>query len=344
MEGSLHFDLDEGLWSSQPINLSGISNEQALAWYENMFFIRQAEFQIAEGRKEGIIKGPVHLGVGQEAIAVGVSQHLVSKDYVFGAHRSHAHLLGLSQNVYGLFAEVLGRSDGVSRGMGGSMHLIEQDAGFYGSVPIVAGTVPIAVGAGMALNLQGLNNIAVVYFGDGACEEGVVHEAFNLAKTQNANVLFVVENNLFASHMHITQRQPFTSTVRFGWANNIPAYTVDGNDVVKVSKAVDGFVKSVRSGGGPRLLEAVTYRWFGHVDWREDVDVGVCRSEKDIAAWRERDPLNRLRLGLIDSHPSANNEIEDLEKKVLSVIKENWQRALLSPQPPHSSIFDHVYS
>ena len=234
-----------------------------------MMRIRSVERRLAEARRDGLIGGPVHLGVGQEAVAVGVSASLRASDRVFGAHRSHSHLLALGSDVRKLFAEVLARQTGHSRGMGGSMHLWDQSVGFYGSVPIVAGTVSLAVGAGMAARLQGTSDVAVAYLGDGAIEEGVVHESMNLARVQRDPVIFVIENNLFASHMHISLRQPSDCTARFAIAHDIPCHVVDGNDVIAVARAAAELVTAARHGAGPGFLEAVTYRWYGHVDWRE---------------------------------------------------------------------------
>ena len=171
----------------QDINLSKIEN-----LLRSMLKIRLVERKLAVGRKEGLIGGPVHLGVGQEAVAVGVSACLRNSDRVFGAHRSHSHLLALGSSVHKLFAEVLGKETGHSKGMGGSMHLWDQPNGFYGSVPIVSGTVSLAVGAGLAAKLQNSEDISVAYLGDGAIEEGVVHESLNLARIQNIPMIFVV--------------------------------------------------------------------------------------------------------------------------------------------------------
>ncbi len=201
-----------------------------------MLLIRKVEQKLALEKKNGSILGPVHLGVGQEAIAVGVSQNLKKTDRVFGGHRSHSHLLSLNPDIYKLFAEVLGKKSGFSKGMGGSMHLFDQSNGFYGATPIVAGTVPLAVGAALASKMQNLKDIGVSYLGDGAVEEGVVHESFNLAKVLKTPVLFVIENNLFASHMHISLRQPSESVSRFADANHIPYKLLDGNDIVSVAQ------------------------------------------------------------------------------------------------------------
>ena len=266
-----------------------------------MLLIRKTEQQLALERKSGIIGGPVHLGAGQEAIAVGISQNLKKTDRVFGAHRSHSHLLALNPDFYRLFAEVLGKETGFSKGMGGSMHLYDQANGFYGSAPIVAGTVSLAVGAAMAAKLQKTDDIGVAYIGDGAVEEGVVHESFNLAKIQKAPMLFIIENNLFASHMHISLRQPSNMISRFAIANDIPYKLVDGNDVVAVAKASKELIDDMRAGKGPGFIELVTYRWYGHVDWRDDVDVGVDRALDDIENWKARDPIARLSKSMIKS-------------------------------------------
>ena len=177
--------------------VTGRHPDNLISLLKIMLLIRAVERQLAAARREGLISGPVHLGVGQEAVAVGLSQHLSASDYVFGAHRSHCHLLALGGDTRALFAEVLGKETGLSKGMGGSMHLWDESVGFYGSVPIVAGTVSLAVGAAMSARLRGTSNISVAYFGDGACEEGVVHESLNLASIQKDPVIFVVENNLF---------------------------------------------------------------------------------------------------------------------------------------------------
>ena len=327
-----------------PISISNLSVSLIRKMLVSMMTIRKAEHQLALGRKNGLIGGPVHLGAGQEAIAVGVSQSLRSSDRVFGAHRSHSHLLALNPDVYRLFAEVLGKATGFSKGMGGSMHLFDQPSGFYGSVPIMAGTVPLAVGAAMAAKLSGTDDVGVAYIGDGAVEEGVVHESLNLAKTQNAPALFVIENNLFASHMHISLRQPSNRISRFAIANEIPHDLVDGNDVTSVFRAAKKQIEDIRSGKGPRLLELVTYRWYGHVDWRDDVDVGVERSNDNIEAWKAKDPIARLYQSMLEAEltneatQSALNERLDLE------VARAWEEAMGDPYPESNSTLKHVYS
>jgi len=327
-----------------PLSVIGDTFVNHVAALRTMSIIRAVERRLADGRRDGLIGGPVHLGVGQEAIAVGVSQFLRSSDRVFGAHRSHSHLLALGSDIRKLFAEVLGRETGHSKGMGGSMHLCDKSVGFYGSVPIVAGTIPLAVGAGMAARLQNTSDIAVAYFGDGACEEGVVHESLNLASIQNDPVLFVVENNLFASHMHISIRQPKDSTARFAEANNISYRIVDGNDVIEVAKASNELITDAREGKGPGFLEAVTYRWYGHVDWREDVDVGVNRSQEDIDQWRAKDPIRRLKNGMINAGIWTQKQDDEMNAEIKAEVDEAWLLALDDPYPDQNALFRPVYS
>ena len=309
-----------------------------------MLLIRMTEQRLALERKNGVIGGPVHLGAGQEAIAVGISQNLKKTDRVFGAHRSHSHLLALNPDFYRLFAEVLGKETGFSKGMGGSMHLYDQPNGFYGSVPIVAGTVSLAVGAAMAAKMQKTDDIGVVYIGDGAVEEGVVHESFNLAKTQKAPMLFVFENNLFASHMHISLRQPNNMISRFATANDIPYKLTDGNDVVAAAKASKDLIDDIRAGKGPGLIELVTYRWYGHVDWRDDVDVGVDRSLDDIEQWKARDPILRLSKSMIKAKIWSIKQEEDLINKLNREIQIAWEKARNDPYPSSDATLKYVYS
>ena len=328
----------------QAIDVAGQDAAALLAQLQMMLRIRIAERCLADGRRDGLIGGPVHLGVGQEAVAVGVAAELRKTDRVFGGHRSHSHVLSMGASLHRLFAEVLGKDTGLSRGMGGSMHLWDQPNGFYGSVPIVSGTVPLAVGAALAAKMQGGGDVGVAYLGDGAVEEGVVHESLNLARMLKAPVIFVVENNLFASHMHISLRQPKQSTARFAAANDIPYEIVDGNDVVKVRAAAARLISQARAGQGPGFLEAVTYRWYGHVDWREDIDVGINRSADDVAAWRKRDPIARLVAGLYAQGLLDERSVAAMETEIAAEVAEAWKQAQADPYPPLSALMSRVFA
>ena len=337
-------NLSDPEYFHEKISIDSQSSDDLIKMLTSMLLIRKSEQQLALGRKNGLIGGPVHLSAGQEAIAVGVSKNLKKTDRVFGNHRSHAHILALNSDFYRLFAEVLGKKTGFSKGMGGSMHLYDKSNGFYGSTPIVAGTVPLAVGAAMAARMQKKDDIGLAYFGDGAVEEGVVHESFNLAKIQKAPVLFVVENNLFASHMHISLRQPSNMISRFAIANDISYSLLDGNDVVSIASVSEKLINDMRHGSGPALIEAVTYRWYGHVDWRDDVDVGVERSLKDVENWKARDPINRLSRSMIEAGIWSKKDEYELNNEIDYKIKIGWEQAMKDSYPSSDSTLKFVYS
>lgn len=308
-----------------------------------MLKIRIVETKLAQMRKNGLIGGPVHLGAGQEAIAVGISKHLRKSDRIFSGHRSHAHLLALGTEPRKLFAEVLGKQSGLTKGMGGSMHLWDGPNGFYGSVPIVAGTVPLAVGAALASKLQGKGDISVAYFGDGAMEEGVVHESLNLASQLQVPILFVCENNLFSSHMHISQRQPLTSVARFALANDIQCEVIDGNNIVSVEESAKKLIQIARTDNLPVFIEAFTYRHYGHVDWREDIDVGVNRSPEDLKLWKSRDPIGRLETALLSNRSVDKDELEQMKLQISNQIDTEWNLAMQDSQAETSSLLSDVY-
>lgn len=329
---------------SDKLELGNIKSDDALALLENMLRIRLTEQKLALEKKNGNIGGPVHLGAGQEAIAVGVSCNLKNSDKIFGAHRSHAHLLSINPNIHKLFSEILGKETGFSKGMGGSMHLWDGDSGFYGSVPIVAGTVPLAVGAGIASRLKRDKSIAVSYLGDGAAEEGVVFESMNLAKMHDSPTLFVIENNLFSSHMHLSQRQPYNSTIRIGEACGIRSVLVDGNNVLEVKEVSESLINHARNHNEPVLIEAITYRFYGHVDWREDIDVGVNRSIQDLENWKKRDPILRLSKSLIDKNYMQQQDFKEMEVKITKEIESAWSKALKDPFPTEDKLLERVYA
>jgi len=310
---------------------------------ERMWMIRLAEERIADNVCDGTIRCPCHLAIGQEAPPVGIAMHLRDSDRAFGAHRSHGHFLAVTANLHGLFAETLGKDTGVSRGMGGSMHLFAREHGFHGSVPIVGATIPIAVGAGLAARMDGRGDIAISYFGDGATEEGGFHESMNLAAVLRAPVLFVCENNLFSSHLHIALRQPSDSVVRYAAAHHVPFARVDGNDVVEVARVAGQAIARMRETPGPFFLECVTYRWRGHVGHREDEDVGVKRKD-DLAAWKQRDPIARLARSLEKAGTISAAEVAAIPRRVREQVDAAWARAVKDPYPPVEALLERTWT
>jgi pyruvate dehydrogenase E1 component alpha subunit len=325
------------------IDIEGVDPELLISQVHMMQVIRRAEEKLADKVLEGEIVCPCHLGIGQEAVAVGVSEHLRKTDRVFGTHRSHSHFLALGGSLESLFGEVLGKANGCSRGMGGSMHLFDESIGFKGSVPIVAATVSLAVGAALAAAMDQSRDrdIGVAYFGDGAIEEGSVHESMNFAGRFNLPMLFVVENNLFSSHLHINYRQPADSIARFASVNGLNHEVVDGNDVVAVSAAAERLVAAARNGGGAGFLEAVTYRWRGHVGPSEDNDVGLKRSS-DLQVWKKRDPIRRLVDSLLSAGCVSEERIAALSEQVAAEIERAWELADAAPYPEPGDLFAHL--
>lgn len=328
---------------TEPLDLAQVDSAWAMSKLRDMLRIRVAEEFVGQLSKSGEAKCPCHLGIGQEAVAVGVSAQLKSSDRVFGAHRSHSHYLALGGGLTELFGEVLGKEIGSSKGMGGSMHLYGPEVGFHGSVPIVGATIPIATGAGLACKMDGKGAVAVSYFGDGAAEEGLLHESLNMAAILKLPVLFVCENNLFASHLDIHLRQPQNTVARFAKAHEVRAHTIDGNDVVAVSRATEDLVGRARRGEGPGFLEAVTYRWRGHVGANEDIDVGVRRQPEELAAWKRRDPVRRLADSLMERGALAADGISRITSEIRAECDGALARARQAGYPPVSNLLDFVY-
>ncbi|OIR07018.1 acetoin:2,6-dichlorophenolindophenol oxidoreductase subunit alpha [mine drainage metagenome] len=325
------------------IDIEGVDKTTLIDMLRKMIVIRKAEEKISTNVENGKIKCPCHLGIGQEAVGVAVALSMRNTDRAFGAHRSHSHFLALNENTYSLFAEVLGKFDGCSHGMGGSMHIIDNGNGFKGSVPIVGATIPIATGAGLAAKMDKTGDIAISYFGDGSCEEGVLHESLNMASIMNLPVLYVCENNLFASHLHIDLRQPSNTTSRFAIAHKIDNQIIDGNDVVGMYKLLTSKITLIRKNNSPFFMEAYTYRWKGHVGHRDDIDVGVKRGD-DLVAWKERDPIRRLSDSMIEKGIYSYREYEKLLTEIQNKIDTDWDNAEHAAFPNKEFLFKPVYS
>lgn len=326
------------------LELRNASTDWLVACYRDMRVIRRVEETIADLYRSKETFTPVHLGIGQEAVAVGVSTHLNDGDRIYSGHRGHSHYLAMHASINRLMAEVLGRATGASGGMGGSMHLFAPEAGFHGSVPIVGATIPIAVGAAIACKMDGRGQVAVSYFGDGACEEGVLHESLNLARVMDLPVLFVCENNLYSSHLDIHLRQPSNSVARIAEAHRVECRVVDGNDVMAVAEAASELIAACRRGEGPGFLEAVTFRWLGHVGPNADIDVGVRRSPEGLKAWKHRDPIRRLVDALVCDRKVEASQLKKIDQEIDAEIAEAVAFARQSGFPEDRVLMDYVYA
>ena len=231
---------------------------------KKMILIRKTEEKIAELYHEQQMKCPVHLSLGQEACAVGVCVNLNNEDYVFSNHRCHAHYVAKGGDLNAMIAELYGKETGCANGWGGSMHLVDRKAGLMGSSSIVAGSISIAVGAALAFKMRKENRVSVVFFGDGAAEEGVFYESMNFAAIMSLPVIFVCENNGVAVETGLHIRQP-DNIYRRGEIFNIPGYRVNGQDIIDVYKMAEKVINNCRKGNGPSLIECRTERWAKHV-------------------------------------------------------------------------------
>ncbi len=258
------------------------------------FISRKFEEFCAEKKRIGLINGPVHLAIGQESIPACISEYLTKEDSIFGAHRSHAHYLSLGGSPSKLLAEILGSPKGLSSGRGCSMHIFDKSVGFMGSVPIVSGTFALAVGSGFAKKYQNNNSIAVSYVGDGSFEEGIVAEGLNMARLLSSRLLVVVENNQYASHMHLSLRQSENMIRNLSKTYGIKYKFVDSYNYDELNNVVKESIKEIREQNMPIVLECSTFRWKGHVDWRDDLNVGVTRSMEEVEFWKDKCPLNQL--------------------------------------------------
>ncbi len=303
-----------------------------------MLRIRLAEEAVARLVEAGEARCPCHLYIGQEAIAAGVCAALERDDTVWGGHRSHGHYLAKGGPLEALFAEILGKTTGCSGGRGGSMHLLAEEQGILGTVPIVAGTVPLAVGAAMAYKMRKEARVAVAFFGDGTVEEGHVHESMNLAALYRLPVVFICENNLYSSHQHWTERRVADNLDRAGEFHSIPGGRVDGNDVEIVHGAAGAAVARARGGHGPSFLECRTFRWRGHVGASFDLDVGVKRRE-ELPEWIARDPLARIEERMREA---GCYEFDD--RAVREEVEVALEGARAAPFASAERVLDHVFA
>jgi TPP-dependent pyruvate/acetoin dehydrogenase alpha subunit len=309
--------------------------------YRSMVRIRRFEEQVADLIVARELGTPCHLCIGQEAIATGVCEALETTDTIWGAHRSHGHYLAKGGDMRALMAEIFCRSTGCSGGRGGSMHICAPEVGVMGTVPIVAATIPIAVGAAMASALRGDNAVSVTFFGDGSTEEGHFHESVNLAAVRRLPVIFVCENNLYSSHMGLLERRAVDRIPDFGSAHGIPGLRIDGNDVGEVLKTANESVERARAGDGPTLIECRTFRWRGHVGAAWDEDVGVKR-KGELKEWLTRDPIARC-ADELQRRGVASSVLDEIEEQTRQEIADALEFARSSPSPSGDEFANHVY-
>jgi len=315
------------------------------SFYKTMVRIRYCEEAFIKPILSGEIKCPVHLYSGQEAIATGVCAAIRETDYIFGNHRSHGHYLAKGGDIKKLVAEVFCRETGCSRGRGGSMHLIDTDKGMLGAVPIVAGTISLALGASLASKIRKEKRVTVSFFGDGAAGEGVLYESLNFAVLKKLPVIFVCENNLYSTHMPISECRAKNNIFEIGKYFGIKACRIDGNDVLKVYDAAEMAVRECRSGNGPVFLEFMTYRLRGHVGPDDNVQ-GLhtdIRPEKEILGWKKKDPVKRLEKHIVKNKILTLKDIEKIKEKAQKEVSDAFKFAQKSPFPKREELDRYVF-
>ena len=319
-----------------------ISVELQLRLYTTMLRIRIFEERVADLLEANEVKCPVHLYIGQEAIAAGICAALQQDDYIFGTHRSHGHYLAKGGNMRQMMAELFGKRTGCSKGRGGSMHLVAPEVGLLSTAPLVSGTVPIAVGAALASKLRAEDRVSVVFFGDGVVDEGVFHESMNFAALKKLPVIFVCENNFFATHLHISERRASDNIVKIADIYGMTGVRVDGNNVVEVYYAAVEAIARARGGEGPTLLECRTYRWRGHVGPKWDLDVGL-RRKQELPEWLAKDPIARLKKLLLDDGAVSQEGLERVSGDVEQEVEDSIMRARQAPLPREEELMHYVF-
>ena len=309
------------------------------AMYRNMLRIRRFEETTDEFFMAGRVKGAVHVSIGQEACSVGVCTALNNEDAILTTHRGHGHSIAKGTRMPEMMAELLGKSTGLCKARGGSMHIADISKGHYGAHSIVGANMPMATGMGLAYQLEGTGRVAVVFFGDGASNQGSFHESMNLCSIWKLPVIFFCENNHYAVSYHVERSTSVKDISVRAQGYNAPGVTVDGMDVVAVYEASDAeAVRRAREGGGPSLIEAKTYRFFGHS--RGDPQYGPYRTKEEVDGWRKRDPLT-LAAGMLKL-------TEAQKKEHLKAVDDELNDAIAfaeqSPEATLESALEDVYA
>jgi pyruvate dehydrogenase E1 component alpha subunit len=314
--------------------------DAAVPMLRMMLLIRAFEEKADELFALGRVHGTMHLGLGQEAVAAGVCAALKPDDYILSTHRGHGHCLAKGADAGRMMAEFLGKETGYCRGRGGSMHIADVSGGNLGANGIVAGGLPIATGVGFSIQVRKTDQVCVAFFGDGAANEGAFHESINLASIWALPIVFVCENNQYAMSMPVRKSMRIERISDRAAAYGIPGVTVDGTDVLAVSAATDAAAARSRSGGGPTLLECVTYRYKGH----SKSDRQRYRTRDEVDAWRRRDPIVQLRARLIAGGVLTDADADAMEAEARSAIDAALRFAEESPEPDPGSLLDGVYA
>lgn len=319
-----------------------IDKENLLKLYTIMLRIRLFEEKIVQLYPEQEMKTPVHLYTGEEAIAAGVCANLKKEDYVFSNHRNHGHCIARGTSLKPIMAELYGKRTGCSKGKSGSMHLFDVENNILGTSAIVGGGIPIAVGTALASSIKGEKRVSITFFGDGAIDTGTFYESLNFASLKKLPVVFVCENNFYATHSHISKRMPANNIHKRGEPLLIPGVRADGNDVIEVYNVSKKAIETARNGEGPTLIEFRTYRWMGHATPSFDYTWGY-RTKEELELWMEKCPIKRFKKYLLENKIMTEQEMEGLSREINKEIEEAVKFAKESPFPEDKELLEDVY-
>jgi TPP-dependent pyruvate/acetoin dehydrogenase alpha subunit len=314
--------------------------------YSTMVRIRYCEESLVEPILKGEVRCPVHLYSGEEAIAAGVCATLNKKDYIFSTHRSHGHYIAKGGDMSALLAEVYGKESGCSRGRGGSMHIADPENGMMGSVPIVGGTIPLAVGAALASSIRKDKRVTISFFGDGAAGEGVLYESLNFAALKKLPIVFACENNLYSTHLPIKECRVDDNISCIGKPFCIKSFRADGNNVLKVYKIAKMAVDLCRKNQGPVFLEFVTYRLRGHVGPDDNIQGAHTdiRPKGEVTKWQKKDPIKKFELYLSKNKLLSKTDMGNIKKQAEKEVQKSHAFALKSPYPKKGEVTKYVFN
>jgi len=318
-----------------------LTKEQLVSLLGKMLLIRSCEEQVVKIYARGEIPGGVHTYIGQEAVATGVCAHLRLDDAVFSTHRGHGHALAKGMKPERLIAEVMGKATGCCGGRGGSMHLFEPSVGFYGTSGIVGPSILFASGAAYAAKLANTDRVGVAFFGDGASNNGAFHEGINMATAWGLPVIYVCENNMYATEVPFAKISKIPNIACRAQAYGLPGVEVDGNDVLAVYQAASEAVTRARAGNGPTLIECHTYRVRAHSEGMRDTGY---RTQEEVESWKVRDPILLFKTRLLAQGAIAQAEIDGLEAEIRKTAEAATDFALKSPLPDPATVTDYLYS
>jgi len=323
-------------------NTKNISSTILQTMYKTMLKIRKVEEKIVKLYPEQEIKCPVHLYIGEEAIAAGVCANLRRDDYVFSNHRGHGHYIAKDGDLKALMAELYGKKTGCCKGKGGSMHLVAPEVGILGTSAIVGGGIPLAVGSALASVMRKDDRVSIAFFGDGAADEGTIHESLNFASLKKLPVLFICENNFYATNSPQSARQPADNIAQRAEGYMMPGVCVDGTDVIDVFEATREAVKRAREGEGPTLIECKAYRWRQHVGPDYDFEFGF-RAKEELDEWLKKCPIEKYQKVLLNENIMSESEMTQISEQLDKEIEEAVIFGQQSPFPDKDELFDDLY-